>query len=131
MSHLSDFYSQIPKCWHQIYTVTPISYLEILQEKLCNNTLIQVGGMPLGKEFDFFSQKNGILHSSDLDNVLLSQKRLKEKFEYCIPVLSYNSLICSIPSQWKEQILNNKKPNKYEIYDIPHLKRKNFEQSDC
>ena len=73
LSPLSDFYSQILKCWHQIYTVTPTSYLKILQEKLCNNSLIQVGGMPLGKEFNFLT-KNGILRLSDLvdNNVLLS-----------------------------------------------------------
>ena len=88
---------------------TPTSYLEILKEKLCNNTLIQVGGMPLGKEFGFLT-KNGNL---------LSRDHLNEKFECCIPVLSYKSLICS---QWKESILN-KKPDKYEIYDIPHLRK--------
>ena len=97
LSPLSDFYSQILKCWHQIYTGTPTSYLEILQEKLCNNTLIRVGSL-LGKS-SIFLTKNGKLCLSDIvDNNMLLSRELNEKNECCIPVLSYNSLICSKPS---------------------------------
>ena len=63
-----------------------VHMLEILQEKLCNNTLIQVGGMPLEKEFDFLT-KNGMLHLSDLvdNNVLLTREHLNENvtFQSC------------------------------------------------
>ena len=85
--------------------------------------------MPLWKEFDFLA-KNGILRLSDLVDNNVSWEHLNEKLECYVSVLPYNSLICSIPSQWKEQILNNKKPDKYKIYDIPHLAKK-YKQSDC
>ena len=118
---------KILKCWHEIYTVVPTSYTDMLQEKLCNNTLIQVGGKPLNKEFDSFTRK-GILCISDLveNKVLISRDRLNEKFECNIPIMLYNSLISSIPFHWKEEISRNYKPIMYDTYDIPHLKKKIF-----
>ena len=96
----------------------------MLQEKLCNNTLIQVGGKPLNKEFDSFTRK-GILCISDLveNKVLISRDRLNEKFECNIPIMLYNSLISSIPFHWKEEISRNYKPIMYDTYDTPHLKK--------
>ena len=90
---LNDFYQQILKCWHEIYTVVSTSYTDTLQEKLCNNTPIQVGGKPLNKEFDSFTRK-GILCLSDLieNKILISQDCLNEKLEYNIPIMLYNSL---------------------------------------
>ena len=121
---LNEFYQQIFKCWHDVYTVVPTSYIEILQEKLCNNTLIQVGGKPLNKEFDPFTRK-GIICISDLveNKILISKDRLNEKFECNIPTMLYNSLISSIPIHWKEEISRNCKPMKYKTFEIPHLKK--------
>ena len=102
-----DFYKQILSNWFEFINIEPITKNDVLNENIHHNFNILVDGIPIDKQFTLGAEiKISNIYNSTED-AFLNITTLNSKNNTNLDILSYNSLITSIPKHWK-QILRNK-----------------------
>jgi hypothetical protein len=116
-----DFYDDIMKVWADIHFYNPIKPEDIVEQRICNNSLIKIDHTIISdKKWPF----NNIRTIKDLINdmgQIATHDYLVKKFDVNVPVMSYNSIISAIPQDWKRiinhdtNILNYRSLERYSV----------------
>ena len=106
---ISLFYKQMLESWFTFFSVQPKTIQEILSEKIVYNKYILIGGKLIDHNFSILV-KTKITRINDL---LISwrfktKEDLEAKYDCNLSILQYNSLISSIPTEWKRKLKGDK-----------------------
>jgi hypothetical protein len=98
------FYNEILLSWAKLNYINPQNALEVVNQPLWRNHLIQVDHKTLKyNDWEKMGIKN-IFHLIDNNGNLASEIFLKNKYGITPTPLAYNSLVHSIPAEWKKMI---------------------------
>lgn len=100
----SLFYSQILESWYSLFSRSPNTVKDIVNTQIWYNTFIRVDGKPV--HYQDWSDKNILFVGQILSNTgcLLPKFELEQKYNLNIRVMDYNSLVHSIPREWKNAV---------------------------
>ena len=105
---LTPFHKQVLESWYKIYSTSPINNIEISNEFVLFNREILIGRRPI--KLNQFPNKNGynlkIMDIIDENGKILPRRTLNQKLNSRLNLMSYNSVITSIPKHWKESLTN-------------------------
>ena len=103
---VDDFYRDILKTWSTIHFTHPTEAAEMIKQPIWYNTHIKIGEKMV--YFDNWA-KAGIFHMKclmDETGNIASKEVLEEKYSFQILGLQYQSLISSIPKEWRKKLTN-------------------------
>ena len=103
----SPFYKQILSYWYSIHTSAPKTAKQVFEQTLWYNSFILINLMPA-----FFKNwwNKGIIYVHQILNSNGTSKtkiELENKYEISIDDMDYNSLLHSIPKEWRKLLHKN------------------------
>jgi hypothetical protein len=99
-----DFYDHIMEVWADIHYYNPTKPEDIIEQMICNNSLIKIEHTIISEKRWPFENIKNIKDIIDDRGQIASRDYLANKFNVNIPIMTYNSVISAIPIRWKKII---------------------------
>jgi hypothetical protein len=102
-----SFYDDIMKIWAEIHFFNPTRSEDVINQRICNNSLIKIEHSVITEKKWPFANIKIIKDIVNDNGVIASNDFLMNKYNVNIPVMTYNSVISAIPKTWKKAIIED------------------------
>ena len=130
-TRLPAFYSEILECWYEIYSVSPKSVNDILNEIIWLNKYILREHKPIWYKH---WERQGIVKIKDIvDNNgnFKNTTELENESGIQIDIMMYNGLKSAIPKAWLKKVKNNQNVNVLDNQNVLTVKINNSSKDVC
>jgi endonuclease/exonuclease/phosphatase family metal-dependent hydrolase len=100
------FYTDMLKTWSKLHYIIPENAADIVLQPLWHNDLIQIGKKNANNVLLKQAGITHMIHLIDQNGKIRSKQNLENKHNIYIKQMEYNSIIHSIPKQWKPKLKN-------------------------
>ena len=104
----TNFHKQLIQSWYKISCREPHLAKHILNQYLLENHKITISNKVLSIQFLDYSgnKETKLIDIIDTKGEILSRPAIRDKLDWDISQLKYNSLITSVPKKWKDILRN-------------------------
>jgi hypothetical protein len=111
-----EFYNELFKTWAEIHFRKPINGEEVCRQLICNNSLIRTEGTPITQNTWKYKEMKFLQNILNDKGSIETKANLEKKYHVQIDPMIYNSMISSIPQEWKRLMKADVNVNNYFVF---------------